>query len=198
MTPLERLINHLLSLDTETLDDLSGLSGKVVQLELLNTKQPITSMIIGERDIRIITDYAGTGDVLIRGTPLNLLASMRASADGRQAVTGNMEIRGDLGLAQDFQRLLHRFEVDWEEQAAGLVGDTLARKASRLVTAGADFLRHMKNKIEQDLGEYALYETEALPEKEEIERFNHSVDVLRDDCERLKQRVHRLSVDEYL
>lgn len=198
MPPLERLLNHLLSLDTETLDDLSGLSGKVVQLELLNTKQPVTSMIIGERDIQITTDYPGTGDVLIRGTPLDLLAYMRASADGRQAVTANMEIRGDLGLAQDFQRLLHRFEVDWEEQAAGLVGDTLARKVSRLVAAGTDLLRHLKNKIELDLGEYALYETEVLPEKEEIERFNHSVDVLRDDCERLKQRFHRLPADEYL
>lgn len=195
MNPLERLINHLLSLDRETLDDLGGLSGKVIQLELLNTGQPVTSLIIDEHGIRVDTDYAEPGDVLIRGTPLDLLVYMRSSAEGGRAVTGNMEIRGDLGLAQDFQRLLRRFEVDWEEQAAHLVGDTLARKASNIVAMGADFLRHLKNKIELDLSEYALYETEVLPERDEVERFNNAVDVLRDDLERLKQRFHKLSAD---
>ena len=196
MNPLERLINHLLSLDRETLDDLEGLSGKVIQLELLNTGQPVTSLIINEHGVRVDMEYAGTGDVLIRGTPLDLLVYMRSSAGDRQAVTGNMEIRGDLGLAQEFQRLLRRFEVDWEEQAARLVGGTLARKASGIVARGADFLQHLKSKIEMDLSEYALYETEVLPERDEVERFNNSVDALRDDLERLRQRFHKLSADD--
>ena len=195
MKPLERLVNRLLLLDQETLDDLSGLSGKVVQLELINTTQPVISLIIEEQGIQVDTEFAGSGDVLIRGTPLNLLAYMRSSGQGRAAVTGDMEIKGDLGLAQDFQRLLHRFEIDWEEQAAQLVGDTLARKTSNIVQMGIDFLRQLKNKFELDLSEYALYETETVPDRDEIERFNQSVDVLRDDLERLKQRLHRLSAD---
>ena len=181
--------------DQETLDELAVLYGKVIQLELINTTQPVISLIIGEQGIQVDTDYAGTGDVLIRGTPLNLLAYMRSFGQGRTTVTGDLEIKGDLGLAQDFQRLLHRFEVDWEEQAAQLVGDTLARKTSNIVQMGVDFLRQLKNKIELDLSEYALYETEVLPDREEVERFNNSVDVLRDDLERLKQRLHRISAD---
>lgn len=196
MKALESTINRLLSLDRETLDDLAGLSGKVVQLELINTGQPVISLIIREHAIEVDTDYAGTGDVLIRGTPLDLLVYMRSSSDDRSVVTGNMEIRGDLALAQDFQRLLRRFEVDWEEQAARLVGDTLARKTSNVVTMSTDFLRRLKEKIELDLSEYVLYETEVLPEKEEIDDFNNSVDTLRDDFERLKQRFHRLSADD--
>ncbi len=196
MNALERLLNRLLSLDPETLDDLAGLSGKVVQVELLNTGQPVISLIFRARGLQVDTDYADTGDVLIRGTPLDLLVYMRSSTGDRRAVTGNMEIRGDLGLAQDFQRLLRRFEVDWEEQAAHLVGDTLARKASGLVAVGADFLQHLKSKIELDLSEYCLYETEVLPERDEVERFNNSVDELRDDLERLKQRFHKLSADD--
>ena len=196
MRALESMINRLLSLDRETLDDLGGLSGKVIRLELINTGQPVISLIVRERAIEVDTEYAGTGDVLIRGTPLDLLVYMRSSSGDRSAVTGNMEIRGDLGLAQDFQRLLRRFEVDWEEQAARLVGDTLARKAANVARMNADFLRHLKNKIELDLSEYALYEKEILPDRDEIEHFNHSVDKLRDDLERLKQRVYRLSEDK--
>ncbi len=196
MKPLEHLVNRLLSLDRETLEELAGLSGKVVQVELINTTQPVVSLIIEEQGIQVDTDYAGTGDVLIRGTPLDLLVYMRSSGESRVAVTGNMEIKGDLGLAQDIQRLLHRLEIDWEEQAARLVGDTLARKASNIARAGVDFLRQLKNKIEMDLSEYALYETEVLPDRDEVERFNHSVDVLRDDLERLKQRYYRISADD--
>ena len=196
MKPLERLVNRLLSLDRETLDELAGLSGKVVQVELINTTQPVVSLKIEQYGIQVDADYAGTGDVLIRGTPLDLLVYMRSSGDSRAAVTGNMEIKGDLGLAQDFQRLLHRLEIDWEEQAARLVGDTLARKASNIARAGVDFLRQLKNKIEMDLSEYALYETEVLPDRDEVEHFNNSVDVLRDDLERLKQRYYRISADD--
>ena len=193
MQTLQHFINQLLSQDPETLDELAGLSGKVIQVELLNTAQPAINLLIEERGIRIETEYAGDADVLIRGTPLNLLAYLRSSGEGRPAVAGDLEIRGDLGLAQDFQRLMRRLEIDPEEQAARLLGDTLAHKAANLARMGADFLRQFKDKIELDLSEYALYETELLPERDEIERFNNSVDELRDDLERLKQRVNKLS-----
>ena len=195
MKSLERLLNKLLAQDPETLGELAGLSGKVIQVELLNTGQPIISLIIRDRGIRIETDHAGEADVLVRGTPLNLLAYLRQQGEGRPAVPGNLEIRGDPGLAQDFQRLMRRFEIDPEEQAARVLGDTLARKAANLARMGADFLRQLKDKIELDLGEYARYEKEILPECDEIERFNHSVDELRDDLERLKQRFHKFSAD---
>ena len=196
MKSLEHMLNNLLSQDPETLDELAGLSGKVIRVELLNTAQPAISLFIQDYGVRIETDHAGEADVLIRGTPLNLLAYLRSSGEGRPAVAGDLEIRGDLGLAQDFQRLMRKFEIDPEEQAARVLGDTLAHKAANLARMGADFLRQLKNKIELDLSEYALYETELLPERDEIERFNNSVDELRDDLERLKQRVYKLSEDK--
>ena len=191
---LERLLDNLLLQDPETLDELAGLSGKTIRVELLNTSQPAIDLLIEERGIRIETDHAGDADVLVRGTPLNLLVYLRSPGESRPAVARDLEIRGDLGLAQDFQRLMRRFEVDFEEQAARLLGDTPARKAANVARMSAGFLRQLRNKIELDLGEYALYEKEILPEREEIECFNHSVDELRDDLERLKQRVYKLQV----
>ena len=196
MRALERLLNQLLARDPETRNELAGLSGKTIRVELLNTAQPAISLLIEQDGIRIKTGEAGAGDVLIRGTPLNLLAYLHASGSGNSATTGNLEIRGDLGLAQEFQRLLRRFDPDPEEQLARLLGDTLARKATNLARGGAGFLRQLKDKIELDLSEYALYEQEILPDRDEIERFNNSVDELRDDLERLKQRVYRLSEDK--
>ena len=192
MKSLERLVNQLLSQDRDTLDELAGLSGKVIQVELINTAQPVISLLPNVHGIQFDMDYQGTGDVLIRGTPLNLLAYMNSSREGRTAVTGKIEIKGDLGLVQDFQRLLHRLEIDWEEHLSRVVGDTLARKTNNAVNNGVDFLRQLKSKVLMDLSEYALYETEALPDRDEIESFNSSIDVLRDDLERIKQRLGRL------
>ena len=194
MKPLERVLNNLLLQDPETLDELASLSGKVIQVELLNTAQPVISLVIQDRALRIETDHAAEADVLIRGAPLNLLSYMRSAGQGQPAAVGNLEIRGDLGLAQDFQRLMRRFEVDLEEQAAQVLGDTLAHKAANLARSGAGFIRHLKNKIELDLGEYVLYEKEILPDRDEIDRFNHAVDELRDGVERLKQRVNQLQI----
>ena len=197
MKSLEPLLNNLLHQDPETLDELAALAGKVIQVELLNTSQPAINLLIEERGIRIETDHAEDADVLVRATPLNLLMYLRSSGQGRPAVAGDLEIRGDLGLAQDFQRLLRRFEFDPEEQAARLLGDTPARKAVNIARLSAGFLRQLRNKIELDLSEYALYEKEILPERDEIERFNHSVDELRDDVERLKQRVYKLKYSRH-
>ena len=194
MKSLEHILNNLLYQDPETLDELAALAGKVIQVELLNTSQPAINLLIEERGIRIETDHAGEADVQVRATPLNLLMYLRSSGQGRPAIAGDLEIRGDLGLAQDFQRLVRRFEFDPEEQAARLLGDTPARKLANVARLSADFLRQLKHKIELDLGEYALYETEVLPDRDEIERFNNSVDALRDDVERLKQRVYKLQV----
>ena len=189
---LQRLINQLLSYDQDILDEVAGLSGKVIQIELINTAQPVISLIFAEDGIEISADREGRGDVLIRGTPFNLLAYVISSQSGKTNITGDMEITGDVGLAQDFQRLLQRLEIDWEEQLSRLVGDTLARKTNNVVKSGIDFLLQLKNKAQMDISEYALYEKEVLPDKDEIENFNHSIDVLRDDLERIKQRIKRL------
>ena len=192
MKVLECLLNKLLPQDPETADKLAGLSGKTLQIELLNTAQPVISLSIQERGVCVTTDYEGDADVLIRGTPLNFLAYL-SSAGQQPALAGSLELRGDTGLAQEVQGLLRGYAPDLEGRAACVLGDTLARKASGLAHTGLGFLAHLKNKIELDLSEYVLYEAEILPDCDEIERFNHSVDVLRDDLERCKHRFHRLN-----
>ena len=191
MKVVEYLLNGLLLQDPETLDKLAGLSGKLVRIELLNTAQPPISLIIEARGVRVVTDHEGEADVLIRGAPLGFLAYLCASG-ANQTLAESLEIRGDSGLAQDVQRLLRGYDPDLEGRAACVLGNTLARKASGLARTGVDFLRHLHNKIELDLSEYALYEAEILADRDEIERFNHAVDELRDDLERLKYRFHKL------
>ncbi len=191
---MERLLNRLLAADPETQDGIAALAGKVIQVELLNTRQPLIDLAPGADGVRIAPGRAGGGDVLIRGAPLDLLLYLYAARRGGTQAAGNLEIKGDLSLAQDFQRLLRRLEFDWEEQLARVLGDTAARKAGVLAGAAVGWLRQLRDKTQADLVEYAWYEAGLLPERNEVDGFNDAVDTLRDDSERLRQRLERLAV----
>ena len=43
-----------------------------------------------------------------------------------------------------------------------------------------------------DISEYLRYEKEALLDQSELDEFNHAVDKVRNDVERLQKRVERL------
>lgn len=193
LNALERLLNRMLAADPETLDGLAALAGKVIQVELLNTRHPLIDLAPGADGVRIAPGRAGGGDVLIRGAPLDLLLYLYTARQGGTQTAGNLEIKGDLSLAQDFQRLLRRLEFDWEERLARALGDAAARKAGVLAGAGLGWLRQLRDKTQADLVEYVRYEAGLLPGRDEVDGFNDAVDTLRDDSERLRQRLERLA-----
>jgi len=188
---LEHVINQLLCRDQDVLDDMAGLSGRVVRIEFINTRL-ILNLLLTDHGIQIDYADARQADVLIKGTPINILLYAISTRSGNTHISGEVEIAGDAGLAQKFQRLMQRIDVDWEEQLSRITGDTLSRKTSNSIMAGVGFLRQLKRKIAMDISEYALYEKEVLPDKDEIDDFNRSVDVLRNDLERMKQRIKKL------
>ena len=140
------LINQLLSYDQD-ISMKSPVIGEGDSNRIINTAQPVISLIFADDGIEISADREGRGDVLIRGTPFNLLAYVISSQSGKTNITGDMEITGDVGLAQDFQRLVQRLEIDWEEQLSRLVGDTLARKTYNVVKSGIDFCCNSRIKL---------------------------------------------------
>ena len=192
---LERVANRLLARDPETLDGLSRLAGKVIRVELLNTRHPAIDVLPGEHGIRLETDCPRAADTLIRATPVELLIYAGFARRRVAGVSHNMEIRGDPGLAQALQRALQDLDLDWEALLAGWTGGTLARKSNRLFNSGVDLLRNLRDKVVADLGEYSIYEKELLPDQDEVEEFNGAVEVLRDDVARLQKRLDRLSAN---
>lgn len=193
---LEHIANRLLARDPETLAGLAELAGKVIQLELLNTNHPTISLLPDEHGIRLETDCPRAADTLIRGAPLALLG-YAGLAQRRRAVgmSSDIEIKGDLGLAQRLLHVFQAFEIDREALLASWIGATLARKSNILFDIGGDLLRGLRDKIAPDLGEYITYEKELVADRAEVEEFNDSVEVLRDDLERLKKRLDRLNAD---
>lgn len=103
-----------------------------------------------------------------------------------------MEINGDVGLAQEFLSILKTLDIDWEELASQWIGDLPAHKLGNLFRTTRKFAKEIRQTIGLDISEYLRYEKEILPEQEEIDEYISAVDVIRNDSERLKQRIIRL------
>lgn len=188
---LGRLVEGALDLDPESRAALSELSGKVVDLDIAGAGS-IRLRIDGQH-VRVEPhDDAVDADVTIRGAPLSLLRFM--FDDDREALIlgGDVRLRGDIALATRLQRIVTRMDPDFEEALAQHIGDVPAHEFARGARELGGWLRDSAAALLADASEYLRYEIRATPHREEVERFVHDVDELRDGAERLKARIARL------
>ena len=188
----EALVNRTLKLDPETLACLAELSGKVLSLEFINTGL-VLYIKPGAGGVLFDTDYSGDVNVAIRGTPVNLAAYLMSASGKGEGFTGRLEIIGDVGLAQDFQTIIKRVDLDWEEFISRWLGDTLAHKMGNIIRSTISLARNTKRTLELDISEYLRYEKEVLPEQSEVDEYIAAIDELRNDTERLQVRVNKLA-----
>ena len=193
---LERGLNAYLALDPAVLERLDGLAGRVIGIELEGLSRRLYLMPHGG-GLQVMTDYAGTPDTLLRGTPLALIKLAFAGDDPAQGTSrvlfsGEVVIEGDVELGQRFRRILDETDIDWEELVARVGGDTLAYRLGRLVREVGAWAGQAGEHLGRDVAEYLQYDAAQLIDRGELQGFLAEVDTLRDDAERLEARVQRL------
>lgn len=188
---LERLLNKILALDEETLEALAGLDGKVIGLEFSQTRLRFF-LLPGAWGLRIQTDLEAGPDVWIKGTPANFLKLLRAARAEAPGLPADLQIMGDIALAQRFQAILRALDIDLEGPLARLAGDTLAVQISRLASGAGRYFRDSGRSLALNLSEYLRFEIQLLPDDLQVREFCDAVDTLRQDADRLEQRLARL------
>jgi len=183
----EKMVNKILSLDEETLESLAKLEGKVIEIDVLNTGKRLF-ILPSARGIILASKIENKVDVAIKGTPSALLGMITAEKVG----AGDIEINGNVGLAHNFQSIIKKVDVDWEEYLSQFVGDIAAHKAGNFLRGLSRFAKESGKTIGLDISEYLRYEKEVLLDKSELDEFNHAVDEIRNDVERLQKRLERL------
>ena len=183
----EKMLNKVLSLDEETLASLATLAGSVIEIDVLNTEFRMF-ILPSEKGITLETEYEGKAGVTIKGTPPALLEMITTAKFG----AGDVEISGNVGLAQKLQSIFRGMEIDWEEYLSHFVGDIAAHKLGNFLKGMNRFVIASGKTIGMDISEYLRFEKEALLDKTEVDEFNQAVDVLRNDVERLQKRLERL------
>jgi ubiquinone biosynthesis protein UbiJ len=186
----EDIANRVLRLDPETLTQLGDLEGKVICLEV--TAPPASVYLLPSAGgFRVRDTHEGKVDVVLRATLPAFLKLTIDGADGPGALAG-IEIAGNLDVAQRFQRILQKIDIDTEELAARVVGDVAAHRLGNIARAGRRWFTEARRSLARDLVEYLQEERRVLPAKTEADAFFRAVDTLRGDVDRLEQRLRRL------
>lgn len=187
---LEKAINRYLALDSESKKRIHSLQNKIVTLELRGT--PLTMQMIFSYDtVQLKWDDFVDPDLIIRGTPLNLL-HMSLATDRRKFFAEDIIIEGNMELAQQVLAVFDELEIDWEDYMSTWVGDVPAYQTGRI-------MRHLKNTHERmrklfsyNINEYVHEEINLFPPKEELQQYFREVDELRMAVDRLEARIEKI------
>ena len=189
--PLGRLLDSVLELDPETRRALAGLSGKVVDIDVIGVGG-LRLRILDERVRVEPRNDADEADVTVRGAPFSLLRFAFADDRERLLLGDEVSLHGDIALATRLQQVAARLDVDVEEGLACRIGDIPAHEVMRGVRGVGGWMRTAGAALLADVSEYVRHEAAMTPRREDVERFSHAVDDLRDDVERLDARIGRL------
>ena len=190
---IENLLNRNLPRSPRARELCAALAGKRVRVEArgLGWVLDIESM---NTSVKLTKGDAGEppADAEISGTLLNL-AALAGSHPEEVIQRGDVSIRGDAEVAQQFRELAMLLKPDVEEELSRLIGDTPAHQALRLVRAATGFGRRAAATGVRNMAEYLAHERRDLVPRAEAEDFYRGVERLREDLDRLEARAGLLT-----
>lgn len=188
---LEKLINHALALDEETQEALAGLAGRTIGFHFINTSLTLY-LVPTVEGLTIKKELEAKADVMIKGTPVNFISMLASGKNSSGVLPSNMELVGDIGLAQRFQQIMQGMELDLEEPLSRWVGDTAAFQIGKFMRNTRQFALNTSKTLALDVSEYLRFESDVLPDDLMVEEFCQDVATLREDVDRLAQRLQKL------
>jgi ubiquinone biosynthesis protein UbiJ len=188
---LQAAVNQFIELDQNTKSQFQTLAGKVLAVEFTDLSLTLYFLPTGG-DLQIYSHYDGATDTRLRGSSIQLLTMGVSERPGERLFKGDVQIDGDTELGQQFQDILRNMDIDWEERLSLILGDVTAHKLGNAVRGFFQWGKSGVASLQENLSEYITYETNSVPARFEVDKFNRDVDTVRDDTERLNVRVQRL------
>jgi len=185
---LEQVLNTYLRLDGEAFLKATSLQGRVIALhiKLLDWR---LFFLPGQADIQVLGEYAGEPDATISGSIASLIRLSQADDSASAMLESDVEILGNMSVAQGFSKLLSEASIDWEEILSQWIGDIAAYQVGSRVRQGYDWLDESQGAMKANLAEYLSEESRLVAAEAEIATYIEDVDHLRMDTDRLAARL---------
>ncbi len=181
---LANALNQYLALDSQSLDKIKALNGKVLKL----TITPIYFYIVfNDSRIELKPTIEDEPDTSIEGLPWSYIQMHFASSTQKsQLFKDGLSIKGDIDFGQKVQALFNEIDIDWEEHLSKLTGDIVANEFFKLCHSTKKWADNFKESMRLNTRDYLQEESDFLPTQEELQDFY-------DDVDSLALRVDRLS-----
>jgi ubiquinone biosynthesis protein UbiJ len=193
---IEMAMNQLLKLDDDSQQRLKKLSGKSLQVTIKELPWPLLFSFSEQIDVRAVITPDNDSepepepvDCLIE-LNLETLPKLKDSSQLTQLIQKKqLNLIGDIYVAQTFSALLKDLDVDWEEQLSRYTGDVLAHQTFSSMRTIFDTA---KTQIEQgviELGEHLTQSDSIAVKPSEMIEFSRGVSDLRSSTERLSAKI---------
>jgi ubiquinone biosynthesis protein UbiJ len=170
---------------------LSQLEGRRMRVVVRHSPWEVTAHAEGGR-LQLRRGDPAEADVTLSGTPLSMLALLRADDPAAMIRRGDVSLTGDAEAGARFQELAVLLRPDIEAGLARVIGDVPAFGIGSLVRKALDFGRSSVNTQAANVGEYLAHEKRLLVPEAEGRQFIEGVDMLREHVDRLEARIAAL------
>lgn len=188
---LESTINRCLSNDLQTLARLQELEGKTIRFTV--SDWGIYFFIIPKHNgVELRSKINGEPDTTISGR-LSDLFRIGIAQNKQQAIKQHrINFSGDAHLGMAMQQIMSNLDIDWEEHLAQLVGDIPATTISKGFSSLLNFGKEIISSVTRNTKEYIHHEAKLTPTQQELNQFYSDVTCIRNDVERLAQKINLL------
>jgi ubiquinone biosynthesis protein UbiJ len=187
--PATSALNHVLRSAPLALERLRRHAGRTVAVHVGPASVAFTIQTTGE-----VTPAASAAlrDLDVRISPF-LLPRLAAN---EEAAYREIEMQGDRELAEEVSFLARHLSWDAEEDLSHVVGDIPAHRIASAARSVRDWGRDATLRVAQGASEYWTEEQPLIASRVKVEAFVHGVNELRDDMDRLEERIGRLGTSK--
>jgi ubiquinone biosynthesis protein UbiJ len=183
--PAARAVNHVLKSAPLAMERLRKHAGRTAAFHV----GPFTVALTIQTTGQVTAAVPGASrDLEVRISPF-LLPRLAAR---EEAAFREIEMEGDMELAQEVSYLARNLTWDAEEDLSKVVGDVAAHRFFSGVRSMAKWGREAALRTAQSASEYWTEEAPLIASRVKVEDFVHGVEKLRDDLERLEKRIEKL------
>ena len=193
-TFIEPGINKLLAFDEQASQKLTKLENKSlsvcltdlsvsIKLQVLNNKVQLSSNI---------DDY----DCLVTTSSQYLRSLSDASQLTKLIKQDNLELDGDLAIAQSFSDLLINNDIDWQELLSSYFGDAMAHKIATGIKILANNIKVKSKDMDYTLSTAITEELKLSPHYNEVSLFIDDVDSLSAKVDKLAATINKLASEQ--
>ncbi len=189
---IEVAFNQLLKLDPDSQVRLTKLAGKSLQVRLKELPWPILFSFSEQIDVQLLSEQQVADSAADCVIELNLetLPKLKDSSQLTQLIQQQqLNLVGDIYVAQTFSSLLKELDIDWEEQLSHYVGDVAAHKSFSTAKAALNSAKQQVSKQEQALAKKLTQADSIAVTADEMRSFSQGVSHLRSATERLAARL---------
>ena len=183
---LAAALNHLLDSDSTLRARLAPFKGEVIELRA--APLPPLRLALTEGGRMEPAAEAAVPSLTIAIGPGALAAALR----GEDHFLRQVEIAGNARLATEVMFLFRHLRWDAEEDLSRLLGDALAHRVAGAARGLAALHHEAARRIAEGFMEYALEERPILVSRRSMESLAAGSSRLRDDLDRLEQRIRNL------